>query len=113
MQHKPHISINRALMDTLDEKVKEAFVDASPSHALSYNSVTKQVCPPAAYLLSACDCQAQEHVRIRCPKSEFRHAILSLMHWEGSTGHAGTCNEPACIQAGAVIAGGDLQTVVA
>ena len=29
-------------MDTLDEKVKEAFVDASPSHALSYNSVTKQ-----------------------------------------------------------------------
>ncbi len=32
-------------MDTLDEKVKEAFVDASPSHALSYNSVTKQVCP--------------------------------------------------------------------
>ena len=44
MQHKPHISINRALMDTLDEKVKEAFVDASPSHALSYNSVTKQAC---------------------------------------------------------------------
>ncbi|CAK0785902.1 hypothetical protein CVIRNUC_009115 [Coccomyxa viridis] len=42
-QHKPQISINRALMDTLDEKVKEAFVDASPSHALSYNSVTKQV----------------------------------------------------------------------
>ena len=43
-QHKPQISINRALMDTLDEKVKEAFVDASPSHALSYNSVTKQAC---------------------------------------------------------------------
>ena len=45
MQHTPTIDINRALMDTLDEKVKEAFVDASPSHALSYNSVTKQVRP--------------------------------------------------------------------
>lgn len=43
-QHMPHISINRALMDTLDEKTKEEFVDASPSHALTYNSVTKQVC---------------------------------------------------------------------
>ena len=45
-QHMPHISINRALMDTLDEKTKEDFVDASPSHALSYNSVTKQVLVP-------------------------------------------------------------------
>ena len=45
-QHMPHISINRALMDTLDEKTKEDFVDASPSHALSYNSVTKQVLMP-------------------------------------------------------------------
>ena len=42
-QHMPHITINRALIDTLDEKTKEDFVDASPSHALSYNSVTKQV----------------------------------------------------------------------
>ena len=42
-QHMPHITINRALMDTLDEKAKEDFVDASPSHALSYNSATKQV----------------------------------------------------------------------
>lgn len=42
-QHMPHITINRALMDTLDEKTKEDFVDASPSHALTYNSVTKQV----------------------------------------------------------------------
>ena len=42
-QHMPHISINRALMDTLNEKAKEDFVDASPSHALTYNSVTKQV----------------------------------------------------------------------
>ena len=42
-QHMPTIALNRALMDTLDEKTKEDFVDASSSHALSYNSVTKQV----------------------------------------------------------------------
>ena len=42
-QHMPHITLNRALMDTLDEKTKEDFVDASPSHALVYNSVSKQV----------------------------------------------------------------------
>ncbi|CAL5228381.1 g11504 [Coccomyxa viridis] len=51
-QHMPHITLNRALMDTLDEKTKEDFVDASPSHALVYNSVSKQVevQEPEAYM---------------------------------------------------------------
>lgn len=53
-QHMPHITLNRALMDTLDEKTKEDFVDASPSHALVYNSVSKQVLRTACYPVVMC-----------------------------------------------------------
>jgi len=39
----PHITVSKAVMNTLDEKTKEDIADASPAHALFYKSATKSV----------------------------------------------------------------------
>ena len=43
-RYMPEISINRALMDTLTEAEREAWVEATPTRVFRYNAVTKQVC---------------------------------------------------------------------
>ena len=42
-RYMPDISINRALMDTLTEAEREAWVEATPTRVFRYNAVTKQV----------------------------------------------------------------------
>jgi hypothetical protein len=57
----PEISINRALMDTLSEAQREAWVEATPTSVFRLNAITKQArlgTSPAPHLsyLPYCHC---------------------------------------------------------